>query len=160
MRVEDFVSHELQLGNQIAKAVSGEKTTDFAFLLSLLSKDAMLMSQFKLEHSLDPPEQIVRQRLHLQEPQILSKTFDQLSWDDVTSLFHQGGLCTVRLYDALRPKALHYDSSPPRDMLEALQSAPVECLLDDEERYSIYQVQDIPYSELLRKQRLMSSLIV
>tara|TARA_B100001094_G_scaffold331300_1_gene399156 strand:- start:360 stop:842 length:483 start_codon:yes stop_codon:yes gene_type:complete len=159
MRIENFVSHELQLGNQIAQAVSHEKPTDFAFLLALLSKDAMHMSQFKLEHSLDPPEHIVRKQLSVQEPQPLIKTFDQLSQHDISSLFHEGGLSTVRLYEALNPKALHYDSSPSRAMLEALHSAPVECRFDDAERYSIYYIQEIPYSELLRKQRLMSSMI-
>ena len=159
MKVSHIISHELQLGDKIAQAVSGESQTDFSFLLSLLSNDVMDMSQFRFENVRNPNEEHLKSELEVPAEPPLKKTFSHASLHDASDAFHQGGLSAVRLHLALNPQPLHYDTEPPKSMLEVFHNSPPYCQLDDENRYALESVRDQSSSNLILKQRLLESKI-
>ena len=157
MKVSQIVSHEFQLGDKIAQAVSGERQTDFAFLLSLLSHDVMDMSQFRFNHVRHFNEAHLKSELEVPDSPPMTTNFTQKSLYRTSEVFHEGGLSAVRLHLALKPQPLTYDTDPPQAMLEVIHNTPPYCQLDEEDRYSLESIRDESYSNLILKQRLMES---
>lgn len=153
MKIDALVTHELQISDYIANAVQHESQSDFAFLLALMSKNALHMSQFRFKDSLDPPATKIAARLAVAPEPPLKKLWSELDANTPASVFHEGGLVAVRLQEALRPSPIHYDSEPDYHLQAALNNADPVCRLSDEERIPEAYVNKINLADLIQRQQ-------
>lgn len=104
------ISHELQLGQQLNRAVSEQDRDSFRLLLSSLSSDVEDHSQFHLpEQDATQSEYTEEQRLRLKfqlgpsEQLHASEPLDQQSLDEARVL-QADGLTQLKLFHSLRPR--------------------------------------------------------
>jgi hypothetical protein len=157
MKIDALVTHELQISDHIATAVQHERQSDFAFLLALMSQNAMHMSQFRFEDSLDPPATKLAARLAVSPEPALKQLWSELGAHTPASVFHEGGLAAVRLQEALRPSPIHYDSEPDYHLQAAYNNADPACRLPDEQRLSEVYLNNINLADLIQRQQQLSA---
>ena len=110
MQLEKIITHEAQLGGQIAKSVAAHHRADFALLLSLLSEDATEFSQFKQIKS-DKPffgDALLAQAKQGAGPKkpLAITPFNALIGQNNTKLLLQSGMTAIALNECLKPEPL------------------------------------------------------
>lgn len=155
ININDFVSQELHLGNQISQALHNNKQTDFAYLLSLMSQDVTQMTSFQVGYDLSPQKERLRDFLEVKAPSALWRTFPEITPRDCHTGFHEGGLVQVRLLDAMQPPPIHYDSVPGADLLEVMQATSPASSTVFGSRDILKSPFDMSFPEAIEQQRQM-----
>ncbi|WP_120511254.1 VC2046/SO_2500 family protein [Photobacterium salinisoli] len=104
---------EVQLGNQLNRAVEQGRRSDFALMLAMLSPD--YLETTPTEKPLPPAtsEEQLRSYFELQDPAPLSTSeFCYPRGAEQSRAFHYGGLSATRLLSSLQPIAMTF---PPQD---------------------------------------------
>lgn len=108
MQIEQIITHEAQLGEQLSQSVATNRRGDFAFLLAMLSSDATEFSQFNLPQSeknqqSDPLLQIAKHSAGPQKP-FAAEPFNGLIGEQNCKLLIEHGLVAIQLNECLNPE--------------------------------------------------------
>jgi hypothetical protein len=110
MQLENIITHEAQLGQQLAKSIADNNQSNFALLLSLLSNDATDFSVFKLNKSeetqtKDPLLEQAKKSSGPKKPMAI-KPFNALIGKNNAALLQRSGLLPITLNECLNPEPL------------------------------------------------------
>ena len=108
MQIEQIITHEAQLGEQLSHSVATNRQSDFAFLLAMLSHDATDFSQFKLPKSdkqppQDPLLQLAKIAAGPKKP-FAAEPFNGLIGSDNCKMLLEQGLSAIQLNECLNPE--------------------------------------------------------
>ncbi|WP_163937729.1 VC2046/SO_2500 family protein [Paraferrimonas sp. SM1919] len=135
---------------QLSIAVNGAARSQFSLLLAMQFGDQP-NNHIQQQPQVDV-EQALRQQFELPQAQPLKKTYHQASIAERDPVFHQGGLISQRLQDALVAPTIHFDSEPDHGMQLALSNyRPPAAIKDGIEQYD--------FCELVNKQRVFSEIL-
>jgi hypothetical protein len=111
MQTADILVNELQLGNQLSKAVKQKRSSDFALLLAMMSHNVLDQAVFCLPG--DSPAHIpvdeaqLRQQLGLAEPRFFDAGEHSVNQALLMGIdLHTKGLTEVKLNGYLNPEPL------------------------------------------------------
>ncbi|MDE3270621.1 VC2046/SO_2500 family protein [Pseudoalteromonas sp. G4] len=108
MQIEQIITHEAQLGEQLCKSVATDRQSDFAFLLAMLSHDATEFSQFNLPQSekellSDPLLEFAKQGAGPKKP-LAVEPFNGLIGQQNCQLLIEQGINAIHLNECLNPE--------------------------------------------------------
>jgi hypothetical protein len=104
---------ELQLGNQLNQSIRGDRRSDFALMLSMLTDDVRAHSQFSLPASSDITSKkslsTLRKKFDLPNERALGlKDVKDIKNFSQAQLVSENNMVSVHLTDCLTPKALAF----------------------------------------------------
>jgi len=111
MQLENILTHEMQLGNQLSLCVAQNRRNDFSILLAMLSKDALDFSQFHLPQSESDTIEYKDSDLRLSlgagvEQRLAPEEFNILIGENNAEIVQNDSLNQFKLMNCLSPEPL------------------------------------------------------
>jgi len=111
MQLENILTNEMQLGNQLSLCVAENRRNDFSILLAMLSQDALEFSQFHLpqseSQSFDTKNNALRVSLGVAvEQKLAPDEFNMLIGEENAKIVQQQGIEQFKLMNCLSPEPL------------------------------------------------------
>lgn len=111
MQLENILTNEIQLGNQLSLCVAQNRRSDFSILLAMLSKDALDFSQFHLpqsdSQSFDKKDSNLRLSLGAAAEQKLAPLeYNMLIGKENAKIIQKQGIEQFKLMNCLSPEPL------------------------------------------------------
>jgi hypothetical protein len=111
MQLENILTNEMQLGNQLSLCVAQNRRNDFSILLAMLSKDALDFSQFHLPQS--EPQSFDNKDADLRislgaavEQKLAPEEFNMRIGEGNAKIVQQQGIEQFKLINCLSPEPL------------------------------------------------------
>lgn len=128
----DFLYEELQLGNKLNECVHQQKKSEFSLMLAMLVDDVRLHSQFHLPKQLESVDENIdfRLRKHFQvkmPPPLALENVDDISYFNEAEIIQNKELATIRLKQALNPKALAFRDDDKHIPTQTLSNTSLYC---------------------------------
>ena len=111
MQLENILTHEMQLGNQLSLCVAQNRRNDFSILLAMLSKDALDFSEFHLPKSESNTIEYKNSDLRLSlgaglEQRLAPEEFNILIGENNAKVVQNDSLNQFKLMNFLSPEPL------------------------------------------------------
>lgn len=111
MQLENILTNEMQLGNQLPLCVAQNRRNDFSILLAMLSKDALDFSQFHLPQS--DPQSFDNKDTNLRlllgaaaEQKLAPSEYNMLIGKENAKIIQNQGIDQFKLMNCLSPEPL------------------------------------------------------